>query len=175
MVEIKTSWTEENLSEYYKYTIFSSKKLPKILLAVLPIMYLAIVAYCLAVFIRMKYTLTLVFALVMTLIFAVSVIIFFSMTKSIIRNALKANEDSDFNRAMVDKDAIILLKDEKPLGELEWDKIKTISLNEKFSAVYLSTDEDALLILESKNIINGSWDSLKEIVREKNDKLSKKA
>lgn len=175
MVEIKTLWTEENLWQYYKYMIFSEKMLPKILLAVLPILYLVIVIYCLIVYINMQFLLTLVLAIVMTVIFALSAIIFIFMIKSIIKTTLKANENSNFNKAFISKDSIILFKDEKPLGELDWEKIKKISVNDKFSAVYLSTDENAVLILESKNIINGTWDTLKEIAAEKNDKLSKKA
>lgn len=175
MVEIRTSWTEENLKEYYKYTIFSEKKLPKILLALLPVLYLAILVYCIIVFINMHFTAILVFAIVMTVIFAASAAIFVSMLKSIIKNTLKSNENSDFNKAVISRDAIILFKDEKPFGELDWDKIKKVTLNEKFSAVYLSTEENAVLILESKNILNGTWNTLKEIATEKNDKLSKKA
>lgn len=175
MVEIKTSWTEENLKEYYKYTFFTQKVLPKILLVILPILYLVIVAYCVIVYINLNFTFTLIFAIVMTVVFALSGLIFVYMLKSIVKNTLKANENSEFNRAVISKDAIILFNNEKPYGELDWEKIKKISVNEKYSAVYLSTEENAVLILESKNIINGTWDLLKEIAAEKNDKLPKKA
>lgn len=175
MVEIKTSWTEENLKEYYKYTFFAQKVLPKALLVILPVLYLIIVIYCIIVYINMQFVFTLIFAIVMTVVFALSGLLFVYMLKSIIKNTLKANENSEFNRAVISKDTIILFKDEKPYGELDWEKIKKISVNEKYSAVYLSTEENAVLILESKNIINGTWDSLKEIAKEKNDKLPKKA
>lgn len=175
MVEIKTLWSEENLKEYYRFTIFSQRKLPKILLAVFPILYLLMVTICLIVFIQMQISTMLVLAILITVGFAISAVIILFMIKSVIKETLKANENSEFNKAVISKDAIILFKDEKPLGALDWEKIGKISVNEKASAIYLSAGENEMLILESKNIINGTWESLKEIVKEKYDKLSEKA
>lgn len=175
MVEIKTSWSEENLKEYYKFMLFSQRKLPKILLVVLPILCLLMIIMCLIVFIQMQISTMLVLAILIAVGFAVSVMIILFMIKSVIKETLKTNENSEFNKAVVSKDAIILYKDEKPLGSLEWEKIEKIFVNEKASAIYLSAGENEMLILESKNIINGTWESLKEIAKEKYDKLSEKA
>ncbi len=175
MVEIKTLWSGENLKEYYKFMIFSQRKLPKILLVVLPILCLLMVIMCLIVFIQMQISTMLVLAILITVGFAVSAVIILFMIKSVIKETMKANENSEFNKAFVSKDSIILFKDEKPLGALDWEKIEKIFINEKASAIYLSAGENEMLIFESKNIINGTWASLEEIAKEKYDKLSEKA
>ncbi len=175
MVEIKTLWSEDNLKEYYRFMIFSQRKLPKILLVVLPILCLLMVIMCLIVFIQMQIPTMLVLAILIAVGFAVSAVIILFMIKSVIKETLKTNENSEFDKAVISKDAIILYKDEKPLGALEWEKIEKIFVNEKGSAVYLSAGENEMLILESKNIINGTWEALKEIAKEKHDKLPEKA
>ena len=175
MVEINTKWTEENLKEYTKFVTFSKGKFSKLVLVGLVVLYLVVVAGCLALFLVMKLTFALVMAILFTL-FMIACGVFYAITlKDFVKATLKSGENEEFNSVLIGSDHIFICKDQQPIGELEWDKITKIYLNEKAGAVYLCTEENAVLILEFKNITNGTEQELREIVKEKYDKLSKKA
>ena len=175
MVEINTRWTEENLKEYTKFVTFSKGKFSSLVLVGLVVLYILVVAGCIALFLVMKLT----FALVMVILFTLFMIacgVFYAITlKDFVKATLKSGENEEFNSVLISSDHIFICKYQQPIGELEWDKITKIYLNEKAGAVYLCTEENAVLILEFKNITNGTEQELRETVKEKYDKLSKKA
>ena len=175
MVEINTKWTEENLKEYTKYVTFSNGRFSKLVFISLVALYFVVVAGCLALYFSMKLT----FALIMTIVFTcfmAACVVFFALTiKDFVKTALKSSENEDFNGVLISSDNIFICKDQQPIGELEWDKITKIYTNDKAGAIYLCTEENAVLILEFKNIVNGTEKELRETAKEKYDKLSKKA
>ncbi len=175
MVEINTKWTEENLKEYTRYVTFLKGKLSKLVLIGLVVLYLVVDAGCLALFLAMKLTFALVMAILFTCFMAACAVFFAITIRDFVKTTLKSSENEDFNGVLINSDHIFICKDQQPIGELEWDKITKIYINEKAGAVYLCTEENAVLILEFKNITNGTEKELREAVKEKYDKLSKKA
>lgn len=175
MVEIKTKWTEENLKEYTKYTTFVKGKLSKIMFIALLALYVIVVAGCIALYCMFKYTFALVMAIAFTCFLAACLIFFALTTRDFVKTTLKASENEEFDSVLINEDNIFICKDGQPIGELEWDKIAKIYNNEKAEAVYLCTAENAVLILEYKNIVSGTEKELKETAEKRYDKLSKKA
>lgn len=175
MVEIKTKWTEENLKEYTKFVTFSAGKLSKVMFISVLALYFIVVAGCLALYFAMKFTVALVMAIGFTCFLAVCVLFFALTIKDFVKTTLKSSENEEFDSVLINTENIFICKDQQPIGELEWDKITKIYFNEKCGAVYLSTSENAVLILEYKNIVSGTEQELRETVKKKYDKLSKKA
>ncbi|HBH95307.1 MAG TPA: hypothetical protein DDX91_06105 [Ruminococcaceae bacterium] len=175
MVEIKTLWTEENLKEYTKYTTFVKGRLNKVMFIALLVLYAAVVGGCIALFCMFKFTFALVMAIAFTVLLAVCILFFALTVKDFVKTALKAGENEEFDSVLINEDNIFICKNGQPIGELEWDKITRIYTNEKAGAVYLCTAENAVLILEYKNIVGGTEKELKDTVEKRYDKLSKKA
>ncbi|MDE7281226.1 MAG: hypothetical protein K2N36_05750 [Ruminiclostridium sp.] len=173
MVEINTRWTEENLKEYTKFIAFSKGKLSRLVLAGLAVLYLVVVAGCMALFLVMKLTFALVMAILFTL-FMIACGVFYAITlKDFVKATLKSGENEEFNSVLISSDHILICKDQQPIGELDWDKIAKIFINEKAGAIYLCTEENAVLILEFRNITKGTEQELREAVKEKNEHQSK--
>ncbi|MDE6724472.1 MAG: hypothetical protein K2J79_02605 [Ruminiclostridium sp.] len=175
MVEINTKWTEKNLKEYTKFVTFSKGKFSKLVLVGLVVLYLVVVTGCLALFFVMELTFALVMAILFTCFMAACGVFYAITLRDFVKSTLKSSENEDFNSVLINSEHIFICKDQQPIGELEWDKITKIYLNEKVGAVYLCTEENAVLILEFKNITQGTEQELRETVKEKYDKLSKKA
>lgn len=175
MVEIKTQWTEENLKEYTKYTAFVKGRLSRVMLIALLVLYVIVVSGCIALYCMFKYVFAIVMAIAFT-VFLAACLLFFALTvRDFVKTNLKAGENEEFDSVLINEDNIFICKDGQPIGELEWDKIAKIYTNEKAGAVYLCTAENAVLILEYKNIVGGTEKELKETVEKRYDKLSKKA
>lgn len=175
MVSIKTEWNEQNLNEYVRYKIFLRNKSTKTVLISFAVFCALVFAFCLIVFFTLGYTFALVFALVMVLL-AVFYTVFFTFSiKSAVKKILKSNAESELNRVMISEDDIIAFNDDEPIGSISWSKIVDIYFSEKVQAVYLTSEGNAVLILECKNILSGTSGELKEIVGAKRNELSKKA
>ena len=174
MVDIKADWNERNLKEYVKYTI-SKNKISKISLLFFTICSVFILVFCLTAFFAFKYVFALVFALVIVLIAAGYVVFFAVSIKRFTQSMLKANAEPELNRIMISDDDILCFNGDEPIGTLSWSKMADIYFNEKEQAAYLTSKGNAVLILECKNILSGTSDELKEIIRKKRDELSKEA
>lgn len=175
MVDIKTGWTEQNLKEYVKYTVFSRSKAAKMALIFLAICAVVTFAFCLAVFFIFDYIFTLIFAGTILFIVIASAAFFALSIKSSVKNMLKANADSELNRVMISEDDIICFNGEEPIGTVSWSKMADVCFNEKTQTAYLTTEGNAALILECSGILSGTAEELKEIIGKKRDELSKKA
>lgn len=175
MVEIKTKWTEENLKDYMRFNIFNKSKLNKYLFIALIVLYVLVVAGCITIYFVLDFSPALIMLLGFTVILAVSFLIYFFILKDFVKTTLKSNKNEVFDSVLLNSSTIIVCKDQQPIGELGWGKIAKIYINDKCGAVYLCTEENAILILEFKNIVGGTEQELIETVKEKNDKLSKKA
>ena len=175
MVDIKTDWTEKNLKEYVKYTVFSKNKFFVIALISFAMFGVLIVALCLTVFFLFKYIFSLVFAGIIVLL-EIGFAAFLTLNiNSCSKRVLKANAESELNRVMISEDDIIAFNDDEPIGTISWSKMADIYFNEKVQAAYLTTETNAALILECSNILSGTAEELKEIIGKKRDELSKKA
>lgn len=174
MVDIKTGWTENNLREYVKYTVFLRNKFSMIALISFAVLGAVIIALCLTIFFVFDYILALVFAGIIVL-FAIGFAAFLKLNiNSCSKRVLKANEESDLNRVMISEDDIIVFNDDEPIGRISWSKMADIYFNEKVQAAYLTTEKNAALILECSNILSGTADEFKEIIEKKRYELSKK-
>ena len=175
MVDIKTEWNERNLKEYVKYAVFSKNKTTKIALISFAVCGVLVLAFCLTVFFAFGYTFALIFVLTIVLL-AIAYTVFFAFTvKNCTKNILKANSETELNRVMISSEDIIGFNNDEPIGVISWGKMADIHFNEKSQAVYLTTEGNAVLILEYKNILSGTVQELKEIIGAKSDELSKKA
>ena len=175
MVDVKTSWTEQALKEYVRYTIFFRSKAAKMALIFLAICGVLTIAFCLTVFFIFEYIFTLIFAGTILLIVIATAAFFILSIKSSVKSMLKANDDSEFNRVMISEDDIICFNNEEPIGTVSWSKMADVYFNEKVQAAYLTTEGNAALILECSNILSGTAEELREIIGKKHDELSKKA
>ena len=174
MVDIKTEWTENNLREYVKYTVFLRNKLSMIALISFAVLGAIIIALCLTIFFVFDYILALVFAGIIVL-FAIGFAAFLKFNINICsKRVLKANTESDLNRVMISENDIIVFNDDELIGTISWNKMADIYFNEKVQAAYLTTERNAALILECSNILSGTADELKEIIEKKRYELSKK-
>lgn len=173
MVEVKLQWNESNLKEYVKYTSFTQNTLSKAALIVFSICYVMIFAFCMIMAFAFNYYFMIGVALILTLLVGIFAVFMVLWLKSYIKNALKANSESDINNVLVCTDALLLLNEDEPLGKIDYENVKEIVFNEKNGASYIITKGDAVLILENKNIMLGTCEELKKILEEKKSELSK--
>ncbi len=175
MVEVKTQWTEENLKEYTKYVAFSKGQLNKLIFIIISVIYVIVAAGCIAIYCIFQYTFALVMAIAFTCFMALCVVFFILTIRGFVKSTLNSSENEEFDSVLINDEHIFICKEQQPIGELDWNKITKIYINDKAGAVYLCTEENAVLLLEFKNITGGTEKELREIVKEKYDKLSKKA
>lgn len=175
MIKLKTEWTSENLKKYIIFTSLLENKYSKLSLAVFAVCFLAIFGVCLSMFFNTAMPVFLILACAVALVSAGFALFFFLTVRKNIRKALANASESGFNGVVLTDDTIMLLKDNEPVGTLDWSKITRISFNDKAGAAYLFAEESALLILEYKNIEAGGEKELREMLGAKNDKLPKEA
>lgn len=175
MVDIKTDWNEQNIKEYVRYTVFLRNKVSKTAVTALAVCSAVLFAFCITMFFIFGYIISLIFALMIVLITAIYVAFFAFATKNAAKHIQKTNAESELNRVMISEDDIIGFNDEEPLGTISWSKISDIYFDEKLQAAYLTSQRNAVLILECKNILYGTAEELKAIVEAKRNELSKKA
>lgn len=174
MVEVKLEWNKDNLKEYIKFSSFNNKPV-KIALPVFAACYAAMLVVCILMAVKFGYWIMLGAALMITFFALIFAAITFFSFKGYVKNAIKANSDSDINNILICTDALLLLKDDEPIGTIDYRNINEISFNEKAETAYIITNKNAVIILEYKNIVLGTKEELKKILEEKQSELSKKA
>lgn len=175
MVEIKTEWTADNLKKYAEFVFFRKNKFAKVMLIIFPLVFIALVIGCLAIFFLMKLFFGLIMAAVLVLFSGICFVFLRFAINEFVKNALETNGASDFDSALLSGEAIFICKNGEPVGQLSFERLASIDFDERAGAVYLSTVENAVLILEFKNIIKGSKQELTKAVKDIYDKLPKKA
>lgn len=175
MVDIRTQWNEHNIKEYVKYMVFLKNKPSKIALISFAVCAALVFVFCLIVFFVFYYAFALIFALAILFLAAAYTLSFTFIIKRSTKNILKANAESELNRVMISKDDIIVFNDEEPVGTISWSRIADIYFNEKTQTAYLTSEGNAVLVLECKNILSGTAEELKDIIGAKRNELSKKA
>lgn len=174
MVEINIRWTEKSLKEYSKF-IFINNRRNKILLAVLAAIFLLVLAGCLVLVFTGGHLYGLFFAALLVVCWGAGALFLRFAMNTYAKNAINESTDDDPDSLIVDDSEILVCKNRDPVGKLKWDKIKNIYFNKRAAVIYLITESDVLLILEEKNIVNGSMEVLTRIADGKNRELSKKA
>lgn len=178
MIEVKTEWNEENLKKYIMYKTFFANKYTMLSFTVFFICFAAIIGTCIAMYCMIKMPIFLIMAGLVTLFSAGFTVFFALKINKNVKVSLKessASEVSGQESAVLTEEFIAIFKNGLPYGEMSWDKVVSISFNDKGGAVYLTAEEGAVLILEYKNIIKGTEAELKEMLQIKNVKLSNKA
>lgn len=173
MVDLKIEWTNENVSEFVKYTMMTKGKTQKILTVVYAICFSVVLIASLIAFFVTGSWLFIMTAAASALLLG-SFVLFMKITmKKLSISLYDANKDSDVNVIQLSSEDIIVCREGQPVGRIPWDSIAEIDVNK--NAVYLTSKENALLLLEKERITGGTAEELDAIIKEKNAELSKKA
>lgn len=175
MVEIKTGWSKESLKEYCKFKLFGKSKRNIILIVILGLIYLAVLTGCLVLFFAQGYTYLIIFAVLLTMLWGAGAFFIRSVMNTFVENAIKENEGDPSESIIVGESSILVCQSGEPAGEIKWDKITDIFFNDKAETIYLSAGENSVLILEKKNIVNGSMEELRKIAEGKKRECNKKS
>lgn len=171
MVEIKTDWTKENLTGYVVSNFFTKNGFMKLAAAAFAVCFVLIIASCLVSFFVLGNIAMLFLAIgVIVLVGGYGLFLFLTISKYV-KKAIEANTGAEMDGVIITEDAIIVCNKGEPLGEILWEKITGIIFNDRKNTVYLSTDGGAVLILEYSKIVKGTEKELREIVKNKYDKL----
>lgn len=176
MVEVKSEWTEEIIKKYIMYKFLFSGKFTLAAITAFVVCFAVIMIFCITMFVTMKSAAFLVIAIAVAL-FIAGITAFYIIkvnktVKSTVKNAKALSENQSI---ILTEDKITVCQNNIPYNETRWDEITSIDINDMGKAAYLSAKNGAVVILEYKNIINGTEKELMEMLLIKNDKLSEKA
>lgn len=179
MVEIKTEWNEKNLRNYIIYKTFFANTYTLLTFVVLIFCFLGIIATCITMYCLMNMPVFIIMGGAVIL-FSAGFVGFFvlKINKNVKQSLKESGADSGAlgqETALIAEALITIYKNGVPYGIMEWDKVTSISFNDKGGAAYLCTEDGAVFILEYKNITSGTESELKEILKIKDVKLSNKA
>lgn len=173
MVEIKVEWTEKNVKEFVKYTMFTKGKAQKILTIAYAVCFLLVFIFGVIAYFVLSSPMFLIASGAALLLLA-AYFLFMELTASKLAKSLyNANKDSDMNIVQLSAEDIIVCRDHTPVGRIPWATIAQIDQHK--NAVYLTSSENALLLLEKERITGGTAEELEEIIKVKNAELSKTA
>lgn len=174
MVEVKIDWTEKSLKEYCRFNIFGKTKKFSVLFLILAFLYVVLLAGCLTIFFAFKIYQSLLLAGMLTVFCIVGVLFFRSAINTAVKKAMEENSDGLAESVILGEHSILVCHDGNPVGEIKWDKITEIYLNDKAEAVYINTESGAALILSKENIVSGSMEELKKLTKEKQSEHTKR-
>lgn len=173
MVEINTGLDEKSLKEYCRFNFRRSKR-NIILIAVLAVVYFTVLIGCFVLFFAFGYIRGMILAAVLSIFWGAGAMFLRSVLNTFARKAMEDNRDNTHESVILGESSILVCKNGEPIGEIKWEKITEIFFNDKAEAVYLSAaKEEAVLILEKKNIISGTMEELKRITEGKRREITK--
>lgn len=175
MTEIIVKWTKENIWEFVKFNSFRRNKTIKVTFIALTCCFGLILGICLASFFALGNFAMLIAAIVLTVLVAGYVLVFYRMLKGYAKKIYAANSNEEDTTVRFSDELILVLKNNVPIGKLSWQNLSAIYFNDEKNAVYIMTKENALLLIEYCNIIEGSKEELKSLLEAKDAELSKKA
>lgn len=173
MVEVKIEWNEKSLKEYCKFNIFGKTKRTLIAIMTLVLIYAVILTGCIMLFFAFNFSQGLILAAMLTVFWGAGALFLRSVMNSTVKKAMEENKDNPAQSVILGEHSVLVCQDGDPIGEIRWDKITGVYLNDKAEAVYINTKNDAVLILEKKNIVSGSMEELSKIAKEKQRELTK--
>ena len=168
MTEFKLNWSREAINEYIDLMIKgkSLQALPVILFTVCVV---TLIASGIVMFALTGNILSILVSACGVLFGAAVIITLSFVKKSLYKKVTEAYKGlSDLVAAVSDKD-IILIKNNLPYGIISWDKIDEITFGKK--AFYLTTKENALLILEKNAVVSGVISEAEEVLKLKADSI----
>lgn len=175
MVRIKLEWNKENFGEFVRFSTAPKTKAQ----AFLPIAFYAviavIIALCVVMFAMTGEWLAIAGAGVSVIVAVVYNVSFRMVKKNLVNNLLDMNVKTGFESVEIDGEKIIIFDKEGPLGKITWANVTKIERNSECGAVYITTCENAMLLIEYKNITEGTREELDGIFEGMNGKLSKEA
>ena len=173
MVEVKIEWTEKNLKEYCMYNLFGKTKRILALVIMLIAIYLALVTGCIVLYFTYDFYQGLILAGMLTVFWAAGALFLRSVINSTVKKAVEENKDRPDQSVILGEHSVLICHGGDPVGEVKWDKITEVYFNDRAQTVYLNTGNDAVLMLEQKNIVSGTMEELREIVKEKRRETAK--
>jgi hypothetical protein len=156
MVLVNLSYTKENLWGFIKYNTLSSTPFRR----TVKYMYFAVLAVMLIFGVTMAIVMgNILYAVLMfcmgAVFFGVGAFMIRTL-KSAANNMQKELAEQSGMQAALNSEIILIRSGSQAIGYVTWDSIATISITPDFA--YLTTKEDALLLLEYKQIVNGVGD-----------------
>ncbi|MGN0589134.1 MAG: hypothetical protein ACI4KO_06330 [Ruminiclostridium sp.] len=170
MTEFKLNWSEEAVNEYIDLMI-KGKNLQVIPVILFAVCIVTLIATGIIMFAFTGNIISLIVSACGVLFGgAVAVTVIF-LKKSLYKKISEAYKElSDLVAAISDKD-ITLIRNNIPYGIISWDKIGDITYGKK--AFYLTTKENALLILEKNAVVSGVLSEAEEILKIKEAAIGK--
>ena len=165
MIDAILSWSESNVKEYVKYTIFSKNKNTKLYM-ILYALFMFIIAVGSVITAIATGMMWLLFAFVC----AVILIVFFGLIlvysiKKYTADIIEINKGSTMDGIEITSTCLALKKEGVVTAKLGWENL--ISADFYGDYVFFNTVEGFLIIIGKNDIKKGSISELKEIVDEK--------
>ena len=165
MIEAAIEWNEKNISDYVKYTVFGKNKSTKVYIALYAVFMalIAVVGVASAVITGIYWLLAA--SVVAVLLIAVFSLVLLSAVKKYTKDIFNVNSDNKIDGIEITASCIILKREGVSRAIIEWQMMATADFTDVYA--FLTTSDGILMIIEKKNIKQGSLDELKQIVDEK--------
>lgn len=165
MIEAVIEWNEKNISDYVRYTIFTKNRFTKVYIVLYAVFMMLIAAVgVVSALITGVYWLIAASVVAVLLIGAFSFILLYAV-KKYTKDILKVNSDNKIDCVEITASCIVLKHDGASRAIIEWALMASADFSGDYS--FLTTTDGILMIVERKNIKQGSFDELKQIVDEK--------
>ncbi len=169
MIIANMSWTKESVRDFTLFYSLNKSKSQKVMLISYFICMAVLLIIGLVTFIITKVTYVLIVIFVALAIMLLYGVFLYMLMRSMAKKLLEANGENDGLELYIAEEGIMISKEAKPIGMIEWDKLEEGSLTP--TATYITTKENSLLIVEDKDIKFGDKAGLIKLLKEKNVKL----
>lgn len=173
MTEINITWSMENIWDFVKYTIITKTKQQKFFFLAIIICFAFILTSSIISAVTTQNTFMILLSVIVFAIAAGYFIIYYFIMKNYAKKIYNANKNSPETSIVLTDDNIVICQERQPVGVIGWNDIKDISNNVKKATYYLTTEQNALLLLEEKNIVTGDKFSLMKIIEDKKNELER--
>ena len=175
MIKIKLDWNKENVGEFVRYSTAPKSKSHVFLTVAFYVVIAIIIALCIVMYAMTGEWLAIVGAGVSVIVAIVYNVGFRMVKKNLTNNILDLNLKTGFESVEVDYEKIVIHDSLGPLGKISWSNVTKIEKNNECGAVYITTCDNAMILIEYKNITEGTREELDGIFEGMNEKLSKDA
>lgn len=166
MIIANMNWTKENVWEFVKHHTLHKSKLQKILFAAYIICALLLLVFGITAFVITAEIMVLLFSLGALLVMCAYVVFFYFMMKSMAKKLLEANSENENLEICFNDEVIFVRKNNEPMGIIPWDNITDINIGA--SAAYITSKENALILIEFKCITTGKKEDFLKLLEVKN-------
>lgn len=170
MIQTQLEYNKENIWEFVKHTFLRKRKANKWMFFLLIGILLCICLISIIGSVLTDQFLLLLFPVVILIMGGMYFLFFVLMLKGMAKKLLESSEMQEPVTVMLKNDTILLMKNEIPMGLLDWKKLQEISIGTK--AGYLITEKGALLIFEYTKLTHGTPEELRTLLTEKQHELA---